>query len=1104
MPSRRNRKILEQEEEEGEEEELSTRSQRERNGRSEADGERGQSTLPNLKRQRIQTELSSDTDGFVNGSIVRVSLVNFVTYDKCEFRPGPHMNMIIGPNGSGKSSIVCAIALGLGWNTSLLGRAKDISEFVKKGKERASIEIELKRRGGNVIIKRLINLKDNHSVWKLNGQPSTHREVVTKINSLHIQIDNLCQFLPQDKVSEFAQMTPPQLLRATEEAAGEKRMVEMQDKLIQLREQEKAFTSSLNLERSELKGLENGIQLLERDMLRHKQREKILRKIRVIEMRIPFAKYGIAKKAYDEAKQERNAANHELNRIKSQAQPAQEQISELKRSLEHANALKATLRQQTTRLQSQMTQKINSLEKSEAECDDQRKQLQLIRKQEKEHQQKIVNLRNNIETLEVQVAQGPPDSDTSEIQSEIHQITTQLREVVAQVEDLQNEQREIAQEGKKINSQINEKLNRRRELDNVRIRRLEALKRQDPAVFKAYEIAQEHKDQFDKPVLGPICLELNIRDKRFVGAIESTLGNAILKTFVCQTVADYRRFTRELIDKRKMRLNVVAFPDRTMADYRPPVPVEEITKLGLENYLISYVEAPPPVLVTLCEQKRLHAIPISPNEKVDHRLIAQNSQLNQYIAADEFFSIKFSRYGNKTPSTISSEVRAGRFLVDSVDMDVIRQVEQEIDDLRTQLTTNEGRIRNLKAKENELRVQDKELRARKDALSARKREIQKKVQEFEALKLRLESLKTNLQQEESSPERYRREEEKVRQIIHRLAVKRSKMILELEQMLKDSADLSHRRNIADLHSIQLESDLNALDALFHRHNSALHDANRRFLEASKAFSEAKAHAMKLLEVANAQVKNLDEETKIEFQQMGNDIPLETLEEMLISERAKAELNLGTDPRVIQQYETRKKEIENRQRSIEKKESTCSHIQAELGKLRKEWEDGLDNLVRRISEGFSQSFDRIGCAGEVHLKKEEDFDKWGIEILVKFRDHERLQPLTGQRQSGGERSVSTILYLMALQGLTKSPFRVVDEINQGMDPRNERLIHTLIVETVCRPGTAQYFLITPKLLPDLTYHDRMKILCVYNGEWQPDKLHLKDIVARQLRQVREGR
>ena len=55
-----------------------------------------------------------------------MALRNFVTYDRCEFWPGPHLNMIIGPNGTGKSTIVCAMALGLGGSPSVGGGVHDI------------------------------------------------------------------------------------------------------------------------------------------------------------------------------------------------------------------------------------------------------------------------------------------------------------------------------------------------------------------------------------------------------------------------------------------------------------------------------------------------------------------------------------------------------------------------------------------------------------------------------------------------------------------------------------------------------------------------------------------------------------------------------------------------------------------------------------------------------------------------------------------------------------------------------------------------------------------------------------------------------------------
>lgn len=76
--------------------------------------------------------------------------------------------------------------------------------------------------------------------------------------------------------------------------------------------------------------------------------------------------------------------------------------------------------------------------------------------------------------------------------------------------------------------------------------------------------------------------------------------------------------------------------------------------------------------------------------------------------------------------------------------------------------------------------------------------------------------------------------------------------------------------------------------------------------------------------------------------------------------------------------------------------------------------------------------------------------------------------------------------MSLQSMAQAPFRVVDEINQGMDPRNERMVHERMVEIACREHTSQYFLITPKLLSGLRYDERMRVLCIASGEHMPDE------------------
>ena len=50
----------------------------------------------------------------------------------------------------------------------------------------------------------------------------------------------------------------------------------------------------------------------------------------------------------------------------------------------------------------------------------------------------------------------------------------------------------------------------------------------------------------------------------------------------------------------------------------------------------------------------------------------------------------------------------------------------------------------------------------------------------------------------------------------------------------------------------------------------------------------------------------------------------------------------------------------------------------------------------------------------------------------------------------------------------------------MDPVNERMVFDLVVKTACNGNTSQYFLLTPKLLPDLEYSERLTVLAVHNG------------------------
>jgi chromosome segregation ATPase len=269
----------------------------------------------------------------------------------------------------------------------------------------------------------------------------------------------------------------------------------------------------------------------------------------------------------------------------------------------------------------------------------------------------------------------------------------------------------------------------------------------------------------------------------------------------------------------------------------------------------------------------------------------------------------------------------------------------------------------------------------------------------------------------------------------------------------------------------------------------LFDNSRRLLEDLKAKADEAAplHA--------------EDGSELPLKKQLDDLPVETREETEAAlEEAEAKVNsIIADPNVVRHYEERQKEIEKVQADLDDLTSAKEGKKTELEQKREPWEAALTNSVSKVDLLFTRYMAELGCTGEVKLVKGEEsenadamgsFRDWGIEIRVSFRNGTKPQVLSARVQSGGERSVSTIMYLMALQEMMVAPFRCVDEINQGLDDRNERLVFKRIVENSTKPPgpkgltdhCGQYFLITPKLLPNLydMEEEAMTVLFIFNG------------------------
>jgi chromosome segregation ATPase len=266
---------------------------------------------------------------FQPGAIVRVKLTNFVTYENAEFFPGPNLNMVIGPNGTGKSSLVCAICLGLGWGPIHLGRAGQVGEFVKHGMNDAEIEIELHRRpndSSNYVVRSRITRENNARDYWLNGKKTSLKSVQSLTKALSIQIDNLCQFLPQDKVSSFAALSPVELLQQTLRAAAPEYMLEWHDELKTLRKRQKKMELQDETDKEQLERLENRQQNLHAEVERLQERISVQAKVDLLQKMIPFVEYRVAVQQYEVSKEEKKKAQVRFKELENRIAPTLQSI----------------------------------------------------------------------------------------------------------------------------------------------------------------------------------------------------------------------------------------------------------------------------------------------------------------------------------------------------------------------------------------------------------------------------------------------------------------------------------------------------------------------------------------------------------------------------------------------------------------------------------------------------------------------------------------------------------------------------------------------------------------------------------------------------------
>ncbi|AEH23829.1 chromosome segregation protein SMC [Pyrococcus yayanosii] len=332
----------------------------------------------------------------------------------------------------------------------------------------------------------------------------------------------------------------------------------------------------------------------------------------------------------------------------------------------------------------------------------------------------------------------------------------------------------------------------------------------------------------------------------------------------------------------------------------------------------------------------------------------------------------------------------------------IRAVEKEIAALREELSRVEGKLEGLESK------LDEELLPRKAALE----------EEIEGLVNRINALKENIRENEEALKRLEEElreleieEEKMKGKIKELRARRRTLEEEITALRKEKEELRNR-----LQTLQIEE--NTIKVKSAQLRIQLEEKRRELKHFDAALIRSVKEVSLDLEVLRKEIEDMEAEIKAL-----EPVNMKAIEDFEVVERRYLELK------------------SKREKLEAEKESIIEFI----NEIEKEKKNVFMRTLEAIAKNFSELFAKLSPGGSARLILENPEDPFsgGLEIEAKpaGKDVKRIEAM-----SGGEKALTALAFIFAIQRFKPAPFYLFDEIDAHLDDANVKRVADLIKES----------------------------------------------------------
>uniref|UniRef100_A0AAQ4PQZ1 Structural maintenance of chromosomes protein 6 n=1 Tax=Gasterosteus aculeatus aculeatus TaxID=481459 RepID=A0AAQ4PQZ1_GASAC len=1050
---------------------------------------RKSSSAPNQSNKRVRPAAEEEVEDEdvvdedegalqVNGEVVSdagivesITLKNFMCHSLLgPFTFGSNVNFVVGNNGSGKSAILTALIVALGGNAHATNRGLSLKGFVKEGESSADVSITLRNKGrdaykpevyGPAIIVDLRITREGLRTYKLRGKSG----ISSYANHKHDNVNNPVSVLTQEMSKYFLHS----------KGEGDKYKFFMKaTQLDQMREDFVYIKTTKHVTEDKVEQHGECLKDLRRKYQEKEDRYKSMASLDEMHTKLGDLQNQMAWALVIEMEKELEPMKVKLQSGKHSTEKFDEKVEEWKNKVEEAESKSKQIQEQLEGI----TQQVQELQPECAQLKvEAQRQNTLLKSSEVTVHRFKANLRDlekdkdqlssRINDLKLSISQtsGAESQARAErmekIQAELESMSHQISTLGQQIDQYQHacnrakeEQGKMRREQEVLQRSIEANRRNLQTMESSRSNRLRRFGEHMPGLLNAIQEAHR-KGQFKHKPRGPLGYLISLKDPELALSVEVCLKGQ-LQAFTCDNHED-ERVLQGLMSKM--------FP----SGRRPAIitsnflPRVHDTRSRAVNHpdhpsVLQALEIEDPVVANcLIDQRGIESILLIKN-RTEARRIMQSRNPPQHC------SQAFSKEGDQIFSNrnYTAEQTRANYLSGDVEEE-IRHLQREMENQKAQASGFQQQMRKL----------DDDIKQNEGLL--RRTQVEQRTTKATKLQLELTDLQNmeEPQSEDLNPlasyekaeQEYKQRKEQINTVFE--DADPVKVIWRPTQGSKSHAvSLGLLVLFVPLQEELSKADQEVMKCKHHKkHYDEKRSAHLRNIQALEADLESKEQELQR-SVAKA-TKICPERIEVKRTARSLDSEINRLKVKITTQQE----HQGDREDVVRQYHEALESYKNMAEQMKYLNSFIKSLDSVMNHRLQVYADLRRFLSARCKYYFDSMLAQRGYTGSMTF----DHKNETLSISVQPGQGNKADLSDMRSLSGGERSFSTVCFVLSLWAITEAPFRCLDEFDVYMDMVNRRISMDMMLKVAAGQRYRQFIFLTPQSMSSLPVSKIIRIL-----------------------------